>query len=999
MGDILRTKTKSKVEVTFLDGNTIFLAERSRLKISEYEHKEEGKSYFDLFRGKTRVVVNNIAKKSAIELHTPTAGAGVRGTIWIGTYENGVSEFYFEKGEGYGYNKNMPDVVVTIKAGQTMTVTAPDQPPVVLPAPSYEMNRHLMDTSASQVQQQTQETPPFAPPGADQQAPPPPPPPPPVPSPPLPVPPPPPPVPPPPPPPPPPDTTPIVPQPPPPEPPPPEPLPPEPPPPEPLPPEPPPPEPLPPEPPPPIGGDLQTPVAGLPGFTGTFDGSLTGGTISLTGTFEGETAPGKTGISGTGFDGYLASLPGSWEGLFDSLCREGDTVSFLKGSLSDPAFAGTTLNATGTIERAGAYPVPPDGLYMPFADGPMLLFKNISQVPAVTDQFGLVSGYRTAAGGIVAVGAAATTGSYTNIGTTWTWQYGGYRQLPSNNPYVFIGEVTGTDDELGHITLESTTPTRYMDAAYSGTISLRYRGVYVGQVYDSIGTAQYNVQPLAFEGQDSGQGNYFWKYGSSLLSGGSLEGLIGGITTLFGSIGTNMSYPAVDVKGLGVYANSSNYPLFVSRFDGQNLRNQAGALDSAPNGYALFFGGVATPAALSGRMHGLYWKNTGGDTYELGLLSSDGVANATLYPELSPPMWELADGTRLQAYRMSDNITSAPVISSSGFVSDSGVTVTTLDIIGWSGAWNELSTYTDDMKFDSQKWNWKTEAALAGGTYSGATPGAGATLIQSRDGGGGDMAYTRIEIGSVSPANVFDATIVGAATSSDGWQSVGGGTMKGLFDPANSTWQAVSLFTAMEIGQFMNKVSGMTAGERTAFYKATNIPAFNVGATDLRGSYEGDICVDVEIKNATFFAPTSGARPQIWASGGSGGGVSGSYTNSPNYVTVPLTGYQPGTGTTNGISSNFNFQQWGASVGGKWSATVTNGSGTVGGHNVQFLGVAGGTINSAPSYVSVPGGSGGPGYEVPGTGYEVPGTFSGTAAGIVTGTSTTTNVNINVIFP
>ena len=102
VGDILRTKTKSKVEVTFLDGNTIFLAERSRLKISEYENKEESKSYFDLFRGKTRVVVNNLAKKSALELHTPTAVAGVRGTIWIGSHENGVSEFYFERGEGYG---------------------------------------------------------------------------------------------------------------------------------------------------------------------------------------------------------------------------------------------------------------------------------------------------------------------------------------------------------------------------------------------------------------------------------------------------------------------------------------------------------------------------------------------------------------------------------------------------------------------------------------------------------------------------------------------------------------------------------------------------------------------------------------------------------------------------------------------------------------------------------------------------------------------------------
>ena len=178
VGDILRTKAKSKVEVTFLDGNTIFLAERSRLKISEYEHKEESKSYLELFRGKTRVVVNNLAKKSALELHTPTAVAGVRGTIWIGTYENGVSEFYFEQGEGYGYSKKRPDVVVTIKAGQTMTVTAPDQLPIVRPAPDYEINRLQMDTTASPDQQLQQETPPPALPGGEEPGPPPPPPPP-----------------------------------------------------------------------------------------------------------------------------------------------------------------------------------------------------------------------------------------------------------------------------------------------------------------------------------------------------------------------------------------------------------------------------------------------------------------------------------------------------------------------------------------------------------------------------------------------------------------------------------------------------------------------------------------------------------------------------------------------------------------------------------------------------------------------------------------------------
>src|SRR5512140_2201125 len=73
VGDILRTKAKGKVEVTFLDGNVIWIAEKSRLKITAYEHKEGQKNFFDLFRGKIRAIVNNMAQRSSLELHTPTA--------------------------------------------------------------------------------------------------------------------------------------------------------------------------------------------------------------------------------------------------------------------------------------------------------------------------------------------------------------------------------------------------------------------------------------------------------------------------------------------------------------------------------------------------------------------------------------------------------------------------------------------------------------------------------------------------------------------------------------------------------------------------------------------------------------------------------------------------------------------------------------------------------------------------------------------------------------
>jgi hypothetical protein len=193
VGDILRTKVRSKVEVTFLDGNVIFIAERSRLRISVYDNRENQKSTFDLFRGKTRVVVNNLAKKSTLELQTPTAVAGVRGTIWISTFANGVSEFHFMEGTGYGYSRNLPTQIVTIRAGQTMQVVSPDRLPVV--RPTSEIRRDLNDTAVTD--QRTRETTsdtsvvaPPPPPSLPPPLPPPPPPPPPLPPPPPPPPPP-----------------------------------------------------------------------------------------------------------------------------------------------------------------------------------------------------------------------------------------------------------------------------------------------------------------------------------------------------------------------------------------------------------------------------------------------------------------------------------------------------------------------------------------------------------------------------------------------------------------------------------------------------------------------------------------------------------------------------------------------------------------------------------------------------------------------------------------
>ncbi|MCX7982002.1 MAG: FecR family protein, partial [Syntrophales bacterium] len=149
-GDIIRTKKQSRVGVTLLDGNVIWVAPLSRLRITQYHPGEGKQNYCDLFRGKTRVVVNAIAKGASLEVHTPTAVAGVRGTIFIGFFERGESGFVFERGSGYGYNRQMPAKVVTIEAGHVMLVPKADQEPIVRPATKQEIERHMKDTTGGE---------------------------------------------------------------------------------------------------------------------------------------------------------------------------------------------------------------------------------------------------------------------------------------------------------------------------------------------------------------------------------------------------------------------------------------------------------------------------------------------------------------------------------------------------------------------------------------------------------------------------------------------------------------------------------------------------------------------------------------------------------------------------------------------------------------------------------------------------------------------------------
>ncbi|MEA2014237.1 MAG: FecR domain-containing protein, partial [Thermodesulfobacteriota bacterium] len=157
VGDIIRAKSKSKAEIVFIDGSILRIAQKSRVKISDYTVGEGHKSgIFNLFRGKIENVVKKsgglfgFKKKSKFEVHTATAICGVRGTDFFSIHQGSLSTFIFKEGTGYGYTKNRPDQIAEIKANQAMLIVNPDLPPIVRPAKPEEISRHSADTAPSE---------------------------------------------------------------------------------------------------------------------------------------------------------------------------------------------------------------------------------------------------------------------------------------------------------------------------------------------------------------------------------------------------------------------------------------------------------------------------------------------------------------------------------------------------------------------------------------------------------------------------------------------------------------------------------------------------------------------------------------------------------------------------------------------------------------------------------------------------------------------------------
>lgn len=147
VGDKLETKATGAVKILFVDDTILTLKENSKALITEF--------LFDAKAGKRKTVLNVLAGKAratvgkffgddqTVEIKTPTAVAGIRGTD-VGVLVSRIkTNFYCFDGEFFSYNIDFPDKVVDVKKGLGIEIAEglPASPENLAPIPADVMEQ------------------------------------------------------------------------------------------------------------------------------------------------------------------------------------------------------------------------------------------------------------------------------------------------------------------------------------------------------------------------------------------------------------------------------------------------------------------------------------------------------------------------------------------------------------------------------------------------------------------------------------------------------------------------------------------------------------------------------------------------------------------------------------------------------------------------------------------------------------------------------------------
>jgi hypothetical protein len=153
-GDVIRTKTKAKAQLTMVDDSIITLAPESRLAIADYQYnadRGERRAVLRFFRGMMQTVVSRIIKTEEPDfiIETHTAVIGVRGSNPYFLLMPGLTSVYLPLGlmEVSSNNPKIPYQVM-LRSMQYTQIPLDRQPflPQVLTPEILRMLEKLMDT-------------------------------------------------------------------------------------------------------------------------------------------------------------------------------------------------------------------------------------------------------------------------------------------------------------------------------------------------------------------------------------------------------------------------------------------------------------------------------------------------------------------------------------------------------------------------------------------------------------------------------------------------------------------------------------------------------------------------------------------------------------------------------------------------------------------------------------------------------------------------------------
>ena len=510
-----------------------------------------------------------------------------------------------------------------------------------------------------------------------------------------------------------------------------------------------------------------------------------------------------------------------------------------------------------------------------------------------------------------------------------------YDDMENIDGYTLLhmsGDTWSGGKFLADVNGKSLRISPFGDYAYISNITGSIIGTYDASYWEALGFGTSTRTPLAFGG---GVGSEFFEWDPFfyLVGNRTLIGLMGGTESLWTGTSPFLS--------LGTYDTES---LYNGALWGVDIGAEPSGFISDGGAFLGIMGGISLNDNLEGRALALYIKPNG-EGYETGYILSDNVSGS-LYPGIG--MYEL--GGNLISVSMGTTSISPDNLSWDGFYGDSpslylGREVGTVegDIEG-SVAMQNIGLVDED---------WGIWWGSGGGTFNMEGPpstdwtanasGESYGFVYGEEGAYWDQIgyWGGRTIGTEWANGVLKGLNLGYWANTLPATGISVGEILGTFDPNAYTWQAVSMGAWIETNKFL-QMAATTEGQ--AKLQQMNIPCVEVGRATLTGS--GNNFSSLNMTDTIFFAPNSGAKPTIWATGN----VNGSYSSAPTINTpVGLSG--------GGLNADFTFKQWDAGNG-KWLSSI-NGTGGFNG-SASFQGAGAGTLTN-------PSGAG---------------TISGTAAGV-----------------